>query len=226
MSKALSVVLCVALTVVTGCANPRSDSSRQDTQEEVVPRQDGVEAAKAIALWLNNNPELKPQLLPFPFPPHPAMNFADFNLRKSVHIADCREHYATREDWLEACIFHSQEINLDLTKCESKIKRIIATTHKKTTELVAAYKRHELDNHALEKEIKNIEAQQKRNEKVITLLQEEISKLKTVIADAREHNNFREADILEHEIARMEPHIAPMRDAINKLASMSRRLSI
>ncbi len=217
MKKALPLVLCAALIIPTGCANIENDSTRTKTEGALVGTAAGAAAGAAIGKATGNTG------LGLIIGAGVGL-IGGFFVGK--HIADKKASYASREDWLDACIVQAQDTNTKLAEYNTELKAQIASIDQETTRLAAAYKRQEVSSRALQAESKKIAKQQKDAEKIIAGLQEEIAKQKTVAVDAREGNNTREADIIEHEIAKMESQIAELREESSKLASMSLRVSI
>ncbi len=217
MKKAVPLLLCASLVMPAGCANIQDDGTRTKTEGALVGAAAGA-GIGAIIGELTGSAAIGALI--------GGGIGALGGLFVGSHIADSKADYASREDWLDACIADAQETNSKLVAINNELKAEIAALDKKSAELAAAYKRKEVNARTMQNEHKVLVERQKEVDQLIASLQDEVKIQHTVVADAKDGNNNREAGIIEHEITKMEKQIAELREESNKLASLSSRISI
>ncbi len=216
MKKAVPFILCATL-MTTGCANIQNDHTRTTTEGTLVGA--GVGAGLGALIGeLAGSAGLGALI--------GGVVGAGAGALVGKHIADSKAEYASQEEWLDACILQAQETNTQLIAQNAQLKAEIATLDKESSTLMAAYRRQEVSSQTLKSEKSKIDSRQKELQEMIASMEAEVNKQKTVVTDARTNNNTREADIIEHEIEKMEIQIAELKAETNKLANMSMRISI
>lgn len=140
------------------------------------------------------------------------------------HVADKKAEYASREEWLDACIDRSRQVTADTKKYNEQLKKDIAALDKETKTLTA--KNANTDKKTLKEESKKIAALQSDTQKNISNLESEIEKQKTVLADAKKNGDNQEAKILDAEIKKLNAQIKEMKEYNNRLASISARVAV
>lgn len=218
--KKLCCVLVMTGLLATGCANIQNDATRTKTEGTLVGAGAGAGLGALIGGLIGGE---KGALLGAGI--GTAVGTATGYLVGN-HIANKKEEYASREEWLDACISQAQQVNAETVAYNQKLKTEIASLDKQSTKLAAEYKRKKATREILLAEKKTVE--QRRTEVAANLkrLEEEVDNQKTVLADAREGNNTQEAAIIEREIAKMEKQVAEMKAYNAKLASISARMAV
>ncbi|MBQ9220892.1 YMGG-like glycine zipper-containing protein [Succinivibrio sp.] len=140
------------------------------------------------------------------------------------HVADKKAEYASREEWLDACIDRSRQVTADTKKYNEQLKKDIAALDKETKTLTA--KNANTDKKTLKEESKKIASLQSDTQKNIKNLESEVEKQKTVLADAKKNGDNQEAKILDAEIKKLNAQIKEMKEYNNKLASISARVAV
>lgn len=140
------------------------------------------------------------------------------------HVADKKAEYASREEWLDACIDRSRQVTADTKKYNEQLKKDIAALDKETKTLTA--KNANTDKKTLKEESKKIASLQSDTQKNISNLESEVEKQKTVLADAKKNGDNQEAKILDAEIKKLNAQIKEMKEYNNKLASISARVAV
>ncbi len=216
MKKLIPLLLCMAL-ILPGCANIQNDSTRTTTEGALVG---GVAGAGigAIIGKLTGSTALGAAI--------GGVVGAVGGAMVGKHIANKKSEYASREEWLDACILDAQNKNNQITADNAKMKAEIAELEKKSSQLAVAYKNKQVSANSVKSTQRDISKQQEKLSEYIKGIEDEIKIQNTVIADAREGQNNREADIIEHEIKKMEQKIAEMKEESSKLANMSMLISI
>ncbi len=142
------------------------------------------------------------------------------------HVADKKEEYASREDWLDDCIAHARDVTKETREYNAQLKKDINSLDKETRTLNASYKKKKASSEQLAAKQKEIKELQSANSEVIKKLEEEVKKQKEVVADARKNGNKREAAILDAEIKKLNADIADLKKANKSLASCSSRVAV
>lgn len=212
MKKCIPLVLCASIAC-SGCANIQDDGTRT--------RVEGLGAGAGIGALIGQvaGGSTAATLLGTAIGGLIGLAVGDY-------IAIQKEDYASREEWLDACINRSLQVNEELVAHNEQLKKDMAELDKQSTALAASYKRNKANSDAMKAEYKKIDARKQEVDQLIAGIEGEIAQQKTVVDDARAEDNHREADIIETEIALMEKRIAELRQDSEKLASMSMRVSI
>lgn len=220
MRKLFMALLCLVLVTAPGCANIQNDGTRTTTEGAltgtvvgaglgaivggIVAGGDGAAIGAAIGGALGGLT----------------------GAAVGSHIADKKKEYASREDWLDACIVQARDVNEKTVAYNKQLKADIAALDKQSTKLAASFKRKKVTTDTLLAENKTVQERKKQVDATIAQLESEVVNQKKVVVDARSGQNTREADIINKEIKRMEKQIAQLRKDAEKLASISTRLSV
>jgi predicted lipid-binding transport protein (Tim44 family) len=142
------------------------------------------------------------------------------------HIAAKKQEYASREDWLDACITQAQAVNEELVAANRELDGKIAALDKESAQLAAAYKSQRATRQQMQDKQKALDGQRQELSELIAAYENEVVEQKTVIADANANNNTREAEIIQAEIQKTEREIAKMKEYNAQLASVSARYAV
>lgn len=216
MKKVIPLVLCFAI-ITSGCANIQDDGLRTRTEGTLVGSAAGAGAGALIGKLAGNT--LVGALTG-------GAIGGLIGLAVGNHIADKKADYASQEEWLDACIAQSQEVNAELVAYNDSLRQESAHLDALSTQLAADYKMQKVNESDMKKAYAGLMKKQKEVDDYIAVAEDEIKKQKTVSADAHKENNEREAAIIDHEIVKMEKQIAELREESNKLASMSTRIAL
>lgn len=220
MKKLLLVLLCLSMALLPGCANIQNDSTRTTTEGTLAGAGVGAGVGALVGALVGGG--------------RGAAIGAGIGAGVGAltgaavgkHIADKKAEYASREDWLDACIAQARTTNENTVAYNQQLSADIAALDKESTRLAADYKRKKVSAESMVAESKAIQQRKADVDKTIAQLETEMAGQKKVVADARAGNNTREADIIENEIAKMEKQIAQMKKDSEKLASISMRISM
>lgn len=141
-----------------------------------------------------------------------------------AHVADKKAEYASREDWLDACIARTQEVTAETAKYNEQLKKDIAALNKETKALTA--KRNKIDAETKKAEREKIEGLRNDTKSTLASLDTELSKQKQVLADARQNGNTKEAKALDAEIKKLQKQVNDMKAYNKQLASISARVAV
>ncbi|MBP3280617.1 MAG: hypothetical protein J6M44_16855 [Butyrivibrio sp.] len=218
-SKFTAVAVAVALTLGScGCANIEDDATRTKTEGTLAGAGIGTAIGAGLGAIFGGS---KGALI------GAAIGVGIGSLSGyfyGKHVADQKAEYATREEWLDACIERSRQVTADTQKYNAQLKEDIATLDKETKKLTA--KNAKTDKDTLREESKKVAALREDTQKNIKNLEQEVEKQKTVVADARKNGDTQEAKKLDAEISKLKSQIKQMKEYNNKLASISARVAV
>ncbi len=220
MKKTMIALLCLMLAVAPGCANIKDDSTRTTTEGGITGAAvgAGVGAIFGAIVGGGRGAAIGAGI--------GAVAGGVTGVAVGKHIANKKAEYASREDWLDACITQARTVNEQTVAYNEQLKTEIAALDKQSTQLAADYKRKSVNKEQLVAENKAIQDRKAQVDATIAQLEEEVASQKSVVADARAGNNDQEAGIIEREIAKMETQIAQLKQDSQKLASFSMRISL
>lgn len=142
------------------------------------------------------------------------------------HVADKKAEYASREDWLDACIAEARKNNQEVANYNKVLEHEIKILEDKSTKLAADYKRQTAKRETLVAENKDVQKLRAKLDADIQALEERAVKEKGVVQDARAAKDNAEADILDAELKTLETQIAKMKEHNQKLANISVRMAV
>jgi len=134
-----------------------------------------------------------------------------------THVANEKEKYARKEDWLDACILSAQKTNRKTRAYNAKLSKEIAHTKK----LVSLYKQHKLSKSKLHAQKALIDKERKTADNMLKQAQYELKMQQNVLRDAKKMGNQNEVKRIEKEIQIMKQQNNELRKNTHILASMS-----
>ena len=143
-----------------------------------------------------------------------------------AHIADKKAEYARQEDWLDACIAHSEEVNAEVRQYNAKLGREIAALDRESQVLMAKYRQKEISRNKLIAEQRQLQKYHNDSEKTLSDLRSERAKQQRVASEARRLGDARRAHKLDAEIAKLDKEIKQMREYNKRLANISARMTV
>lgn len=215
-------LLCLSLTAgASGCANIQNDATRTKTEGTLVGA--GVGAGVGALVGTVIGGDATGALIGGGIG---ALLGGLSGLVAGSYVADQKAKYASREEWLDACIDEARKSNETAVEYNAKLSEEIKKLDKRSTKLAADFKRQQAKRETLLTEKENIDKQQKEVEASIKALEERAAKQKAVAQDARSGKNTTEADIMDAEVKKLEAQIAELKKHNQKLASISVRMAV
>lgn len=133
------------------------------------------------------------------------------------HVADEKAKYASKEDWLNACISSAKKVNKSTRSYNAKLSRKIADTKR----LVSLYKQNKASKSQMRAQKKLIDQERKTANEMLKNAQNELKAQQGVLRDAKKMGKKAEARRLEQEIAIMKRENRTLKNQTNTLASLS-----
>ncbi|MDR1125399.1 MAG: hypothetical protein LBM64_04965 [Deltaproteobacteria bacterium] len=214
----LVAMLCIGM--LGGCANIQDDDMRTKTEGGLLGGLGGALAGGLIGYATGGSKGAIIGLI------GGAAVGAGVGVAVGSHISKKKQDYASREDWLDACIAQAQAVNKELVAANKELGANVAALDKEATQLAADYKAQRVSKQQMQDQQKALDNQRKEVSKLIAAYENEVSEQKTVIADAKANNDTREAQIIQAEINKTEQEIAKMKKYNAQLASVSARYAV
>lgn len=133
------------------------------------------------------------------------------------HVANEKEKYARKEDWLNACISSAKKVNKNTRSYNAKLSREIS----KTKKLVSLYKQNKVSKEKVRAQKQLIDKERKNAKNVLKNAQNELHAQQNVLKDSKKTANASETQRLEREISTLKQQIKTLKSNTNALASMS-----
>jgi uncharacterized protein YcfJ len=133
------------------------------------------------------------------------------------HVANEKEKYARKEDWLDACILSAQKVNKSTRAYNAKLSRKISDTKR----LVRLYKQNKISKAKLHAQKRIIDNERRTANEMLKKAQNELKAQQGVLRDAKRMGNKSEAIRLEKEIAILKNENRTLKNQTNTLASLS-----
>ncbi|MBQ9275116.1 MAG: hypothetical protein IJ228_09910 [Succinivibrio sp.] len=217
---ATAAAVAVALALGGGCTNIEDDSTRTKTEGTLVGASIGAGVGALIGALVNGkNGALTGAAIGAGIG-----SLSGFIVGKN--IADRKAEFASREDWLDACIEHAHEVNEQTRSANDGLKREVAALDKESKTLAAQYRKKRVSAAALKSERDSILALQNDTRQNIEALESELLSQKKVAQDARDNGDEREAKIMDNEIRQLTAQIKEMKAYNQRLADLSVRLAV
>ena len=201
---ATALAVCMISASLVGCANIQDDGTRTKTEGTLVGAGVGAGVGAAIGAGVGS--------------------LGGFFVGK--HVADKKAEYASYEDWLDACITDTANLNEQTREYNAKLGKDIAALDKESKALAAQYKKNAATRDQMRAELKKVQALQKDSDTNIANLQKDVQKRRGASADAKAHGNAAQAKKLDAEIARLDKQIKEMKAYNKRLANISVRLAV
>ena len=142
------------------------------------------------------------------------------------HVADKKAEYASREDWLDACIEHSERLNAETRQYNAHLRHDIQVLDKQSASLAAEYRNRKISRDKLRAAQNDSKRLLNDSQKTAAQLEKERAKQRQVANEARSLGDTRRAKKLDQEIAKLDKEIKQMRENNKKLANISMRLAV
>ncbi|MBP3731287.1 MAG: hypothetical protein J6I40_07455 [Mailhella sp.] len=218
---ATAIAVCMISASLIGCANIQNDSTRTKTEGTLVGA--GVGAGVGAALGAIFGGNTKSTLIGAAIGAGVG-SLGGFFVGK--HVADKKSEYASYEDWLDACISDTHNLNEETRKYNAQLGKDINALDKESAALAAQYKKQAVSRDKMRAELKKVQALQKDSSDNIANLQQDVQKRRQASADAKAHGNKGQAQKLDAEIARLDKQIKEMKAYNKRLANISVRLAV
>ncbi len=147
-------------------------------------------------------------------------------LGAGVYVAKKKEEYASKEQWLNACIREAQSSNQAIASYNANLRSKLAQLNNQSAKIAAEYRMQKGKVADLNKLRQSIKQQQQEADGYINNVEKQIARQNGIMSEARAENKTREAQIIEAEIRKMEMQLDELRDNASKFASVSTRVSI
>lgn len=133
------------------------------------------------------------------------------------HVAEEKEKYARKEDWLNACISSARKVNKSTRAYNSKLSKEI----KKTKKLVRLYKKNKISKSQLRAQKRVIDNERRTANNMLEKSQKELAAQKRVLREARKMGKKSYANRLSREISRLKKENRALKRKTKTLASLS-----
>ncbi len=133
------------------------------------------------------------------------------------HVANEKAKYASKEDWLNACISSAKKVNKSTRSYNAKLSRKIADTKR----LVSLYKQNKISKSKLRAQKKLIDRERTTANKMLKNAQNELKAQQGVLRDAKKTANASETRRIQSEINTMKQQISLLKKNNSTLASLS-----
>ena len=133
------------------------------------------------------------------------------------HVAEEKEKYARKEDWLNACILSARKVNKSTRAYNSKLSKEI----KKTKKLVRLYKKNKISKSQLRAQKRVIDKERRTANNMLEKSQKELAAQKRVLREARKMGKKSYANRLSREISRLKKENRALKRKTKTLASLS-----
>ncbi len=216
MKKLIPFLLCFAMILPMGCATKTDDGTRTVAEGAGAGAVAGAVLGGIVALatgdakWVAIGAGVGGVV----------------GLGAGVYVAKKKEEYATKEQWLDACIKEAQSSNKAIASYNAQLRKRMVELNKKSMQLASAYRNQSAKASDLQNMKNTIEQQAKANDEYIAKAEEQISRQRGYAQEARAEQKNNEAAIIEEEIRKMEIQVASARKQSSNLASYATRVSI
>ena len=215
------LVVCTFSASLVGCANIQDDGTRTKTEGTLLGTGVGAGVGAAIGAIFGGN--TKATLIGAGIGAGVGA-LGGFFVGK--HVADKKAEYANYEDWLDASIADTENLNEQTRQYNAKLGQDINALDRESNALLAQYKKNAATRDQMRAERKKIQALQKDSSNNIANLQKDVQKRRQISADARAHGNTKEAQKMDAEIAKLDKQIKDMKAYNKRLANISVRLAV
>lgn len=133
------------------------------------------------------------------------------------HVANEKEKYTRKEDWLNACISSARKVNKSTRAYNAKLSKKIS----KTKRLIRQYKRNKISKAQLREQKRIIDNERRTASSMLKKGQEELEAQKGVLREARKMGKKSYANRLSREITRLKRENRSLKKKTDTLASLS-----
>ena len=142
------------------------------------------------------------------------------------HVASQKAQYASREEWLDACLVQAEKSRQTTTAYNARLREELVRLDKETRALESAYKQGQVKRASLRAEEQRIRQRITETENLIQRTETEISLQNSVVQDARAGGDAEKAAQLEAEVRGLREQVDQLKDQSAQLATMSHRMAV
>ena len=142
------------------------------------------------------------------------------------HVANQKANYASREEWLDACLVQTEKARRTTTAYNQRLRGELVRLDKETRALEAAYKQGKARRASLSAENQRIQQRASETEQMIRRAETEIGLQNSVVQDARAGGEEERAARLEAEVRGLREQVDQLKEQSAQLATMSHRMAV
>ena len=142
------------------------------------------------------------------------------------HVATQKAKYASREEWLDACLTQAEQTRQATTAYNARLREELVRLDKETRALEKAYNQGRVNRSNLRSEEQLIQKRISETEQQIQRAEAEASQQNSVVQDARAGGNEEKADRLEAEVRGLREQVDQLKEQSAQLATMSHRMAV
>jgi uncharacterized protein YcfJ len=142
------------------------------------------------------------------------------------HVANQKADYASREEWLDACLIQAEKARRTTTEYNARLSGELARLDQETHALETAYKQGKVKRSSLRAEEKRIRQRMAESEQLIKRAEAEIGLQNSVVQEARTGGNDDKAARLEAEVRGLREQVDQLKEQSAQLAAMSHRMEV
>ena len=203
MKKIVLVPMIILMLTIVGCVPNISDSARTKMEGTGV----GLLGGALIGRLVGGKRGAKLG----------AVVGAGAGLLYGAHVADQKEKYAKKEDWLNASILSAKKVNRKVRLSNARFSKKIAQTKK----LVKLYKKRKISKEKMRRQHAIVVAERKKAQKLLRVARRELQAQKRVLREARKMGRPSHAKRLAQQIAQLKRQNSSLQNKTNTLASLS-----
>ena len=142
------------------------------------------------------------------------------------HVANQKANYASREEWLDACLVQTEKARQTTTAYNERLREELIRLDKETRALETAYNRGKEKSARLRTEGQRIQQRIAETEQLIRRAEAEVSLQNSVVQDARAGGEEEKAARLEGEVQGLREQVDRLKEQSAQLATMSHRMAV
>jgi len=217
----LGIVLLFLISILSGCANIKDDSTRTKAEGAGTGAAVGAVAGGLLGQIFGGDPQSTLVGAAIGATVGGVGGYA-----YGSHVASQKEKYAKEEDWLEACIAEARRRNQEILVYNQDLANQIAVLQKDTKALKKQYKNMQTRNAKLKEKKVEVEKAIESANKELATSKAELEAQHTVVADARKSGQNDYAQTLDSEMEILKANIKELEKRTEELASMSASMSV
>lgn len=217
----MGMVLFFALSLVTGCAGIKDDTTRTKAEGAGTGAAIGAVAGAIIGQLAGGSTEST--LL------GAAIGGAVGGVggyAYGTHVAKEKEKYAKEEDWLDACIAEAKKSNEQIVAYNAELDRQIGQLRQDTDALKAQYQEAETRKAKLLAKKKDADKLLAAANKELAAAKSGLEAQNSVLAQARESGKGDYAESLANQIEQLKANIKELEKRTDELASLSASMAV
>lgn len=142
------------------------------------------------------------------------------------HIADKKAEYASREDWLDACIAQADRTAVDARDYNHQLESELASLERKSKNMRAAYKAKKISRDKMVAEKRVVDNRIAKNNERIQVVQEEVKRQQNVLSDTRQHGTSAEVKRVNAKISELNKEVSKLKRNQDRFMSTSEALAL